>query len=239
METAILPASPRLQFPPREKLSNSTILPFEIDSPPAYDTRERYVKFDFLANWSADHELPFRERIRQLFPGNWTGERQPGRRIFDSPMVNETALLPVTEPDGGRPSLPFQMSLHLEVIWSVAFIVLIVGACVGNVLVIMIILGNRRMKTTTNYFLLNLSGADLSMAIFNCTFNFFYMLKRYFGTHSSSDNYLAGWDGWDEDREVVRGSIWQRWQFWDEIYDDERNERKKDIRKYIHKQQYK
>ncbi|XP_063616063.1 tachykinin-like peptides receptor 86C [Penaeus indicus] len=89
-----------------------------------------------------------------------------------------------SKPDGGRPSLPFQMSLHLEVIWSVAFIVLIVGACVGNVLVIMIILGNRRMKTTTNYFLLNLSGADLSMAIFNCTFNFFYMLKSHwpFGT---------------------------------------------------------
>nr|WOA03683.1 CHH family candidate receptor A24beta2 [Gecarcinus lateralis] len=46
----------------------------------------------------------------------------------------------------------------------------------GNMLVMWIILAHRRMRTVTNYFLLNLSAADLFMSVLNCMFNFIYML---------------------------------------------------------------
>ena len=34
------------------------------------------------------------------------------------------------------------------------------------------------MKTVTNYFLVNLSLVDLTMSLFNCVFNFIFMINR-------------------------------------------------------------
>ncbi|XP_066945661.1 tachykinin-like peptides receptor 86C isoform X2 [Macrobrachium rosenbergii] len=75
--------------------------------------------------------------------------------------------------------LPFQMPAYQQALWVIAFGIMILGACVGNVVVIRIVLGNQRMRTTTNYFLVNLSVADLFMTLFNCVFNFVFMLKSH------------------------------------------------------------
>ncbi|XP_042241121.1 tachykinin-like peptides receptor 86C [Homarus americanus] len=75
--------------------------------------------------------------------------------------------------------LPFQMPVYQQVLWVLAFGVMILGACIGNTIVIRIVLGNQRMRTTTNYFLVNLSVADLFMTLFNCIFNFVFMLKSH------------------------------------------------------------
>ncbi|XP_050562572.1 tachykinin-like peptides receptor 86C isoform X2 [Spodoptera frugiperda] len=60
--------------------------------------------------------------------------------------------------------------------WVCLFTAMLAVAIGGNVIVIWIVTAHRRMRTVTNYFLVNLSFADLMMASLNCLFNFIYML---------------------------------------------------------------
>ncbi|KZC12337.1 Tachykinin-like peptides receptor 86C [Dufourea novaeangliae] len=46
----------------------------------------------------------------------------------------------------------------------------------GNIIVMWIVLAHRRMRTVTNYFLVNLCVADLMMSLLNCAFNFIFLL---------------------------------------------------------------
>lgn len=68
-------------------------------------------------------------------------------------------------------------------LWSVAYSSVLVVAVLGNLIVIWIILAHRRMRTVTNYFLLNLAFSDVSMAAFNTLINFIYAAhgEWYFG----------------------------------------------------------
>uniref|UniRef100_A0A3B4YUZ4 Neuromedin-K receptor-like n=1 Tax=Stegastes partitus TaxID=144197 RepID=A0A3B4YUZ4_9TELE len=68
-------------------------------------------------------------------------------------------------------------------LWSVAYSTVLAVAVFGNLIVIWIILAHKRMRTVTNYFLLNLAFADVSMAAFNTLINFIYAAhgEWYFG----------------------------------------------------------
>uniref|UniRef100_A0A3P8TCQ2 Tachykinin receptor 3 n=1 Tax=Amphiprion percula TaxID=161767 RepID=A0A3P8TCQ2_AMPPE len=68
-------------------------------------------------------------------------------------------------------------------LWSVAYSTVLAVAVFGNLIVIWIILAHKRMRTVTNYFLLNLAFADVSMAAFNTLINFIYAThgEWYFG----------------------------------------------------------
>ncbi|XP_054286481.1 tachykinin-like peptides receptor 86C [Macrosteles quadrilineatus] len=70
------------------------------------------------------------------------------------------------------------MSWLMQIAWTAMFAFMLIIAIGGNVIVIWIVLAHRRMRTVTNYFLLNLSIADLMMSVFNCIFNFVYMLNN-------------------------------------------------------------
>ncbi|XP_045765313.1 tachykinin-like peptides receptor 86C [Maniola jurtina] len=61
--------------------------------------------------------------------------------------------------------------------WVGLFTFMMTVAIGGNAIVIWIVAVHRRMRTVTNYFLVNLSCADLLMASLNCLFNFVYMLQ--------------------------------------------------------------
>uniref|UniRef100_A0A3Q4AV09 Neuromedin-K receptor n=1 Tax=Mola mola TaxID=94237 RepID=A0A3Q4AV09_MOLML len=68
-------------------------------------------------------------------------------------------------------------------LWSLAYSAALAVALLGNVAVIWIIVAHKRMRTVTNYFLLNLAFSDVSVAAFNAPVNFIYAVhgEWYFG----------------------------------------------------------
>ncbi|XP_075210909.1 tachykinin-like receptor at 86C [Lycorma delicatula] len=71
---------------------------------------------------------------------------------------------------------------------------MLVVAITGNIIVIWIVLAHPRMRTVTNYFLMNLSVADLLMSSLNCIFNFIFMLNAHwpFGSaYCILNNFIA------------------------------------------------
>ncbi|CRK88961.1 CLUMA_CG002658, isoform A, partial [Clunio marinus] len=71
---------------------------------------------------------------------------------------------------------------------------MLIVAITGNSIVLWIVLAHRRMRTITNYFLLNLSIADLLMASLNCVFNFIFMIDSdwpFGSTYCTINNFIA------------------------------------------------
>ncbi|XP_031829539.1 tachykinin-like peptides receptor 99D isoform X2 [Nomia melanderi] len=71
-----------------------------------------------------------------------------------------------------------------QMIWTLLFAGIIIVATSGNLIVIWIVLAHKRMRTVTNYFLVNLSIADAMASTLNVTVNYIYMLNSHwpFGT---------------------------------------------------------
>ncbi|XP_070689960.1 tachykinin receptor 1a [Pempheris klunzingeri] len=69
------------------------------------------------------------------------------------------------------------------VLWAIAYSCIVIVSVVGNLTVIWIIMAHKRMRTVTNYFLLNLAFAEASMSAFNTVINFIYAVHNewYFG----------------------------------------------------------
>ncbi|XP_029666919.1 tachykinin-like peptides receptor 86C isoform X3 [Formica exsecta] len=72
---------------------------------------------------------------------------------------------------------PFDLPWWQKLFWSLIFAVILLVATSGNIIVMWIVLAHRRMRTVTNYFLVNLSVADLMMSLLNCAFNFIFLLN--------------------------------------------------------------
>ncbi|KAK0136539.1 Neuromedin-K receptor [Merluccius polli] len=68
-------------------------------------------------------------------------------------------------------------------LWSLAYSAVVAVAVCGNLVVMWIILAHKRMRTVTNYFLLNLAFSDASVAAFNASVNCVYAAHGdwYFG----------------------------------------------------------
>ncbi|XP_046445814.1 tachykinin-like peptides receptor 99D isoform X2 [Daphnia pulex] len=64
------------------------------------------------------------------------------------------------------------------VLWTMLFAVMVVVSTGGNLIVIWIVLADRRMRTVTNYFLVNLSIADTMVSTLNVIFNFISMVTN-------------------------------------------------------------
>ncbi|XP_015368918.1 PREDICTED: tachykinin-like peptides receptor 99D [Diuraphis noxia] len=78
----------------------------------------------------------------------------------------------VAWPDSNQFELPWWHQLA----WTVLFVPMIMVATGGNLIVIWIVMTNKRMRNVTNYFLVNLSIADAMVSTLNVSVNFSYML---------------------------------------------------------------
>ncbi|XP_015591693.1 tachykinin-like peptides receptor 86C isoform X4 [Cephus cinctus] len=76
-----------------------------------------------------------------------------------------------------RQRRPFDLPWWQKLSWASIFASMLLVAIGGNAIVMWIVLAHRRMRTVTNYFLVNLSLSDLMMAILNCVFNFIFMVN--------------------------------------------------------------
>jgi tachykinin-like receptor len=106
----------------------------------------------------------------------------------DNDTLNITTFQDVDRP---RPFIP---NLWIQLVWTLVFGIMVFVAFVGNVIVIYIVLAHRRMRTVTNFFLLNLTIADLATVTFNAIFNFVFMLNSHwpFGqTYCVINNFIA------------------------------------------------
>lgn len=63
--------------------------------------------------------------------------------------------------------LQTQPFIHVVAKISV-YVIIILTALVGNVLVILVVVKNKRMRTTTNYFIVNLAVSDLMVIAWCC-----------------------------------------------------------------------
>ncbi|CAF1461211.1 unnamed protein product [Adineta ricciae] len=77
-----------------------------------------------------------------------------------------------------KPEIPPGLPLPVQFIFLFLFGLVVLLAVCGNSIVIWIVLAHRRMRTPTNYFLVNLAYADVLNAIFNISFNGYYMVAQ-------------------------------------------------------------
>jgi tachykinin-like receptor len=72
----------------------------------------------------------------------------------------------------------FWMPWWQQFLFITAFAILIVLAAVGNLVVIWIVLAHKRMRTVTNYFLVNLAVADTLISFLNTVFTSTFLLYQ-------------------------------------------------------------
>ncbi|XP_062817040.1 substance-P receptor isoform X1 [Anolis carolinensis] len=78
---------------------------------------------------------------------------------------------------------PFVQPGWQVALWALAYGVVVLVAVVGNGLVIWVVLAHRRMRTVTNYLLVNLAASEAAMAALNTLVNFTYAVHNdwYYG----------------------------------------------------------
>ncbi|XP_049806930.1 tachykinin-like peptides receptor 99D [Schistocerca nitens] len=94
----------------------------------------------------------------------------------DTSLVNRTSPLPGNSSD--IDNIPYTLPWWRQILWSVFFGGIVIVGTGGNLIVMWIVLAHKRMRTVTNYFLVNLSIADAMVSTLNVTFNYTYMLNN-------------------------------------------------------------
>lgn len=132
-----------------------------------------------------------RQDIEAQAPSHWTllqrGVCTERRALLpncemDNVLPVDSDLFPNISTNTSEPNQFVQPAWQI-VLWAAAYTIIVVTSVVGNVVVMWIILAHKRMRTVTNYFLVNLAFAEASMAAFNTVVNFTYAVHNewYYG----------------------------------------------------------
>ncbi|XP_034286508.1 substance-P receptor-like [Pantherophis guttatus] len=84
---------------------------------------------------------------------------------------------------GAEAGNPFVQPGWQVALWASAYALVVLVSVVGNLVVMWVVLAHRRMRTVTNYLLVNLAFAEAAMAAFNTLVNFTYAVHNawYYG----------------------------------------------------------
>lgn len=99
----------------------------------------------------------------------------------------------VTAPNGNY-TMTFVLPAWQQFSFIMCFSLIVFAGAVGNAIVIWIVLAHQRMRSVTNYFLVNLSVADMTTAMFNVIFNAIFMMHSHwpFGqTYCKVTNFIS------------------------------------------------
>uniref|UniRef100_A0A0P5S0U6 Class a rhodopsin g-protein coupled receptor gprllk n=1 Tax=Daphnia magna TaxID=35525 RepID=A0A0P5S0U6_9CRUS len=142
------------------------------------------------AAWDGDYDRPYYAQSSNLVDSRTMN-------VSSSYSENDYDSVGTTDSNNDvseNHSSPYLLPWPQRTSWIAIFTLMLFVAIVGNTLVAWIVLAHRRMKTVTNYFLVNLSLADLTMSLFNCIFNFTFMLNSHWpfgGFYCSVNNFIA------------------------------------------------
>ncbi|XP_053573741.1 substance-P receptor isoform X2 [Bombina bombina] len=100
---------------------------------------------------------------------------------YNTSSENSTDLTPFCR--NASCAFLFQQPAWQITLWAIAYSIIVIISIVGNIIVMWIILAHKRMRTVTNYFLVNLAFAEASMSTFNTVINFTYAVHNqwYYG----------------------------------------------------------
>nr|XP_006813074.1 PREDICTED: neuropeptide Y receptor-like [Saccoglossus kowalevskii] len=76
-----------------------------------------------------------------------------------------------------QPVMDLYLPIWLQVILAILYACTSALAVIGNLVVCYIVLGNRRMRTVTNYFIVNLAISDFLMAVICVNLTFYYSIN--------------------------------------------------------------
>lgn len=91
-------------------------------------------------------------------------------------------------------TMTFELPAWQQLSFIMCFSLIVLAGAIGNAIVIWIVLAHQRMRSVTNYFLVNLSVADMTTSMFNVIFNAVFMMHSHwpFGeTYCKVTNFIS------------------------------------------------
>ena len=97
--------------------------------------------------------------------------------MTEMPFLNSTDNGSLTN-NSDDVSEQFLLPWWQQTIFYTAFIIILLVSAGGNLIVMWIVLAHKRMRTVTNYFLVNLAIADFLISILNMPFSFLFLMYQ-------------------------------------------------------------